>query len=369
MKLLKPQAIQRKIKAKLAPVSLPLARITEVWSHYNLGNLEEVRTPGAGRRSETVLIKSSQGKFALKAYTPHLKEDGILFEHSVVQFLQSVDYPTPRLIENRLGQTITLSDERCYACYEFVKGQRYSDYFLSHKTSDHVLIQSARALAKYHLHIRDFEPNGYKAEGFQPGTCQRTRGKDWYLNELALVYTVLFYNKWTRDSAIIDQWLTIQSEFIDLHDKLEGVHPPPLPTLAIHGDFGPHNLLFHRDTLTAVLDFECAHLDWRLTDVLSSLVRFCRRRQGDLNQAMAATFLDAYQAVWPLEPAEVEAAESVFKLARYHNVIKSLSKYRLTGNENLLQAAEATLAQIISPTRLTLADMLGSVIKSKELWN
>ncbi|MCK6629308.1 MAG: phosphotransferase [Anaerolineae bacterium] len=373
MKLLKPQIIRKKIKAKLSPANLPLDRINEVWGYYDLGVLEQVRSPDAGKRSDTVLIKSSKGNFALKAYTPHLGQDGILFEHSVIQFLQTVNYPTPGLIENRLGQTVTHMADRSYACYKFAKGERYTDYFLSPKTSELMLRQSARALAEYHLLIKDFLPDGHKAEGFQPGTCQRERGKDWYLNELALVYTVLFYNNLEeasrlmgkKVSAIMDQWLTIQSEFIDLHDRLEGVDPPPLPILAIHGDFGPYNLLFHRNKLSAVLDFECTHLDWRLTDVLSALVRFCRRRQGDLNQAMAATFLANYQSIWPLEPAEIEAAQSVFKLARYHNVIKALSKYRLTGQEDSLQAAEASLAQILSPGRLTLADTLGCIFKGK----
>lgn len=366
MKLLKPGALLKRIKIKLAPVSLPITGINEVWGHYDLGSLEKVRVPNVGKRSRTVLIKSRERDFALKAYTPYLGEAEILFEHSIAQFLCLMNYPTPGLIENRLGQTITLVGNQYYACYEFVEGQVYSNYFLSYGTSKQVLTQAARTLARYHRLIAGFVPKGCKAEGFQSGTYRRKHGKDWYLDELAKAYTFLFYNEQLKKKTptVMDQWPAIRDEFRALHDKLEGDQPPPLPILAIHGDFGLHNLLFHQDRLTAVLDFECTHLDWRLTDVLSSIVRFSRTRQGGLNQSIATTFLDAYQAIWPLEPAEVEAAVPVFRLARYHNAIKSLAKGHITGKKSFLEAAESSFSQILSPNRVTIADMLGKIIKT-----
>jgi Ser/Thr protein kinase RdoA (MazF antagonist) len=49
-----------------------------------------------------------------------------------------------------------------------------------------------------------------------------------------------------------------------------------LPALPIHGDFSPWNLAFHRGSLSAVLDFDLAHLDLRAADVC-----FARRGYHD----------------------------------------------------------------------------------------
>ena len=347
MKLLKPKAIQRRIKAKFAPVNVSPLTLNEVLSQYNLGNLKKVSVPGAGQRSKTFIIKTKRGSFALKAYTSALDEPAILFEHSIIQFLQSADYPTPGLVENRFGQTLTSVADRHYVCYEFVEGRRYSDYFLSRKTSEQVLAQSGQALARYHRLITGFEPMGCKTDGFRPGTRERWDGKDWYLNELALAYPYLFSETGVSKIPLItDQWSALESKFVALYDKLEGDNPASLPVLPIHGDFGPYNLFFKDDKLTAVLDFECAHLDWRLADVLAAIVRFARRRRNGLDQEKATMFLKSYQAIWPLEAVEVEAVVPVFTLACYRNMIRDLRRYRLTGLEHWLKAATALLAQI-----------------------
>ena len=49
-----------------------------------------------------------------------------------------------------------------------------------------------------------------------------------------------------------------------------------LPALPIHGDFSPWNLAFHRGSLSAVLDFDLAHLDVRAADIC-----FARRGHHD----------------------------------------------------------------------------------------
>jgi aminoglycoside phosphotransferase (APT) family kinase protein len=53
-----------------------------------------------------------------------------------------------------------------------------------------------------------------------------------------------------------------------------------LPKKTIHSDYGPYNLLFRRDKLVAFLDFEIAHLDWRITDLVYAPPRFAKNRVG-----------------------------------------------------------------------------------------
>ena len=85
----------------------------------------------------------------------------------------------------------------------------------------------------------------------------------------------------------------------------------PLPTVAIHigswrravvihGDFTPWNIRYARGTLSAVLDFEMAHLDLRVADFALSW----RGHHDDV--------VRGYEEVSRLEPVEQELLVPIY---------------------------------------------------------
>ncbi len=88
-----------------------------------------------------------------------------------------------------------------------------------------------------------------------------------------------------------------------------------LPHLLIHGDIHADNWRFSGDTVTALLDYDQATWDSRLTDLADALVAFATLLdrsfewgafQGPLDPSRAIQFLNAYTSIAPLTPAEAE---------------------------------------------------------------
>ncbi|MER7248058.1 aminotransferase class III-fold pyridoxal phosphate-dependent enzyme [Kribbella sp. NPDC000426] len=77
-----------------------------------------------------------------------------------------------------------------------------------------------------------------------------------------------------------------------------------LPASALHGDVTLSNLLLADDSISGVIDFGDMHHTARVADLAIGLTSLLRE-SGDL-WADAGRFLDGYQRVLPLEPAEVE---------------------------------------------------------------
>ncbi|GAA1160945.1 aminotransferase class III-fold pyridoxal phosphate-dependent enzyme [Kribbella jejuensis] len=78
-----------------------------------------------------------------------------------------------------------------------------------------------------------------------------------------------------------------------------------LPASALHGDVTLSNLLLAEDRICGVIDFGDMHHTARVAELAISLTSLLRESGDDL-WADARRFLDGYQQVLPLEPAEVE---------------------------------------------------------------
>ena len=76
------------------------------------------------------------------------------------------------------------------------------------------------------------------------------------------------------------------------------------PASALHGDVTLSNLLLQDDGITGVIDFGDMHHTARVAELAISLTSLLR--ESDDLWADAGRFLDGYQRVLPLEPAEVE---------------------------------------------------------------
>jgi Ser/Thr protein kinase RdoA (MazF antagonist) len=100
-----------------------------------------------------------------------------------------------------------------------------------------------------------------------------------------------------RDSATGGVLLTLWERAGELLGQLVPVAPRPI---IIHGDVAPWNLRYRGGELTALLDFDLAHLDLRVADFVLS---WRGRHDGVLR---------GYAEVSPLEPVEEELVVPVY---------------------------------------------------------
>jgi len=91
-----------------------------------------------------------------------------------------------------------------------------------------------------------------------------------------------------------------------LLDRFEGLEEATrrLPAFVLHGDVTLSNVLIDADGISGVIDFGDMHHTARASDLAISLTSLLRESADPW--AAAGAFLDAYQRVLPLEPAEVD---------------------------------------------------------------
>jgi len=317
-----------------------LSALRAVLAHYDIGPLQQCSLPAGGRRSHTWLITTDKERYILKRYPETFDSPAVEFEHSLLEYLRQVRFPAPRLVQTRQGGTWLALDGHLYACFEFIEGICYSDYFLLPSTKTRYLTQAAQTLAYYHSIVADLVPSGRKMDGFRPRSHRRWHDREWYLQEMEICREIVASH--SRERRRLARWEEAHSRLARLWDAVEGSDAALPPSLPIHGDYGPYNLFYNDGRLVAVIDFECAHLDWRLTEVLSATVRFAGRDQG-LSLPRARQFLQAYHQANPLTVEEQRIAPKLFALGRLRNMVKALIRFREKGTEASLLAAERML--------------------------
>ena len=99
--------------------------------HQNYGIKIAAAIPiGTGAMSSTMALNTDQRELFLKRYKPapdlnlnpstHIPR--IAFTHAVQEYLGKREFPIPRLLRNRGGDTLTVDGNEIYAISEFVEG-------------------------------------------------------------------------------------------------------------------------------------------------------------------------------------------------------------------------------------------------------
>ena len=110
-----------------------------------------------------------------------------------------------------------------------------------------------------------------------------------------------------KNRALMDQALEITRAGLKQFQSL--------PRAVIHGDLFIDNTLFEGDTLTGVIDFNFAGEDYAVMDICVALNDWCVENDGVFDPERYKRFLQAYQTVRPLQPAEMEAIPFFLHLA------------------------------------------------------
>lgn len=111
--------------------------------------------------------------------------------------------------------------------------------------------------------------------------------------------------------------------------ELSAISAIGMPTLAIHGDFYPNNLLFDESgRISAVIDWDESRIDWRAWDVANALLEFCSGPAGlYLDIPKCQKFSRAYEAAGPpLTPIERTALPLLIRARKLDDLMYSLSE-------------------------------------------
>ncbi len=271
------------------------AELAVVLSHYDLGIIESITEFKRGsRQSPKVGIVSERGKFLLKrrsASRAHVER--VRFSHEVQAHLVKTNFPLPGLVPTRgSGRTLFQRRGDIYELFEFVAGTGYGGAIDETRDAGAVLARFHRAAAdlmsRHPIPHGDYHDHNAVRTGLRGVEAKLTDhpGAGQLINELTLAYNA-------AADRVEQRGLKVQ------------------PRAVIHADWHPGNMLFRRNRVLGVIDFDSVRVSWRVIDIANGGLQFSFGSKGDpsdwpdhLDRVLLAAFLAGYRSKSPIEHGE-----------------------------------------------------------------
>jgi Ser/Thr protein kinase RdoA (MazF antagonist) len=347
--LLRPSFLRQTWEARQYHPKTDSKLVKSLLTEYGLELTNPQLLSAGGRRSQSLIIETSAGKKVFKKYKPTVIEPAIVQEHSILNRLAELDFPSPRLVTTKTGGTWLSRGEDHYALCDFIAGGfQYHKYILLPGQARQFITLGGQILARLHQQLQGFEPEGYNQNGFKSPTEDRWRDLAWFLDKLAYCTAQATQpqegGKAEAANRLEQRAKSIEASLLELEALLSAA---ALSRGIIHGDYGPYNLLFRKNAPVVILDFEIAHLDWRLTEVVDAMWRFAEDRWAGLQMNKMKWLLDAYQACSPLSQNELQLLPAVWIylhtrrcIMHWHHYCTTQADFRLATAHQHLQLAD-----------------------------
>lgn len=255
---------------------------------YNLGVIRKTSLMNNGLVNYNFLVHTEKGKFTIRVLGE--RKDGNYINHKateikVLEYLHQKKflYNTPVLLKNNLGEKITLFKNSAVFVYTFIEGQQVK------KLNDTKIKEIAKGLALYHKYIVKI-PIKTDKKGISD--------LSWVAKEYELMGQVKPKN---RLDKLMKQHFNLFNNLLKKNLILVYKEKPIL----IHGDFQYGNLLFSKDKLVAILDFDNVDWSWKVKDIAICVKRVCLTK-GHLEQRKIDLFTKEYGKYYKLSNEDIK---------------------------------------------------------------
>ena len=335
----KPGRVANYARARLSPPRIDAGLASAVLALFDLKIDEEPSNLAFGWRNRNVLVRSTDGPKVLKIYPERWSHPAIVYEHSILEHLSGLEFPSVRLNRTTEGRTAVEHDKHWFAVFDFEPGMTRAACYVSQSTRRRLLVIAGRTLAMLHDSLREFEPEGRHHLGFGSMTQDRDRNLSWLLRQLDELpeKTGDASDVAVREdlSWLISRASSVAEQLVRLEERL---HRAGLPRVVIHGDYGIHNILYQADGTAVVHDFELARLEWRLIDVLTAAAR---PRAGPLRRA----FVHAYDSHNEISDTELAHVSEIWQDYRLRGAVHSWYSFCEFGGERRLRVARSRIEE------------------------
>ena len=333
LRLARPGRVLGAARSRLARPGIDAATVGEILARYGLRSSGRVENLPVGWRNRSVVVRTDGGRMVLKRYRDGWETPAIVHEHSILRHLASVGFPAVRVHDTRAGDTVVDLTGGRFALFGFEEGANLAGYLLPAGRRLGLAGLAGRLLARLHRDVEGFTPSGRHHLGFEGLAGGRARDLAWHLDALE---TLAAEDPPEEGSEARVAWRLLRERRQSIADGIVGSHERleevPLSRLAIHGDYGIHNLLVRRDGTATVHDFELSRLEWRLVDLVIALSR--------LGPDEGEAFLSGYDEVHGDRPDEWRLLPEVWQHYRLCGAVQSWHTYaRLGGQQRLLTAS------------------------------
>lgn len=233
-------------------------QLNEVLSYYSIGNLRTIKPLKAGSDlAPKKIILTDEGIYVLKCRSNDKNDlKSIELAHKVNLFLRQNNFPVAAIIEPaKANQTYILRDNHIFELFCFIEGNRYSGVIPE-------LRDSARKLAHFHHLMANYEQDTLK-----PRNC---------FHDSLQVRSSLFQSS-TAEHERPDLKLLCRDLLVYYNDSCFRVTQlgfDEWPKHIIHGDWHPGNMLFDKDKVAAVLDFDSIKMACPISDLANATLQY-----------------------------------------------------------------------------------------------
>ena len=294
-----------------------------ILSHYDLGIIESITEFKRGsRRSPKVGIVSERGKFLIKRRS-HSRggKERVRYAHAIQAHLTSKGFPLPQLIKPKDSEdTILCLRGAMYEMFDYVTGHPYSGTL--EETRD-----AGKTLARFHQAMADFPMTGaYEGTGYHDAVAVQT-GLNGIPTQVSSHESAI-----GKDAEVLSLTSYLFEVYTDASAVVNDEDYPNWPNCVAHSDWHPGNLLFKKDRVLAVIDYDCARVGKAICDVANGALQFSLVAGGEpeqwpdhLDLERVRTFVGGYEELLPLRDHKMRAmpylmiealiAESVLPIA------------------------------------------------------
>ena len=265
--------------------------LKDLWADYGLPEpLRWREVSGDTNVTWIVTLKDGQ-RIVLRRYHPAFDEPSVRFEQCIVRHLHKNNFPVSGILSQKNGTHSVHLENHWYALLEYKDGRVGLNFFLR-KMRPQLVARAAELLSEFHRLMKTLPRDGEPDFPFTAGWCLEE------IKRLRVFRNPQFNSFLSKAEDWLTQRIALLADSADL------------PRTVIHGDYGPHNLLFKGNQITAVLDFGNAHFNLRVHDVAQGLVSFSKGWGPRLDFSLARIFLKAYQNGNRLEKREISSLPS-----------------------------------------------------------
>jgi len=284
--------------------------LEQILTFFNLGKPEDfqIECLTGGFSGYLILLKSinhPEKSYVLKT-DPAYSEDGIIKQQQVLKFLVGVGFPAAQYLEGKNGAMSFLVKGKRYTVKNFIHGETIGD-----------INSGAKTLAEYYRSIEDFQKSDFVYES----NLSLSQCDDWMRDFKAHVEqlkgarhdeTGLNYDEIAPHFSFLDQQLEA------CKTKLESSDFDELPDYVIHGDFRKPHILFDKDQVSGVIDFDTMRYEKKIFEIVFAALSFCKIKLFDINvlfeqQDSLIEFFKVFGSNYSLSEKEIRLIPEIYR--------------------------------------------------------
>jgi homoserine kinase type II len=302
-------------------------QIQNMVSNYNIGKFISYEPTPCGCVNNNYIVKTTKGKYILRVYMEPRKLTSLMYEAEFTDYLRAKKFPykIPQWLTNKSGKTLSDFKDLKYLMYEYIPGN------IIERHSDNQIKQVAKIISITHKAVLGFKPKNNKKTANAFSTY-------WQRNELNDHVPNAKKQNTLRSKILLKNEKYYRKLLDEFDNKYKHVK---LTKYIIHNDFNSHNILFQKNKISGLIDFDNCRLDFRVKDLAQYMIYGLNNYLG-IDFRKIRMFIKEYKKYSSISDKELKCIPSILLneqigafMWTYDRMERGISKINLKGMKRM----------------------------------